>query len=69
MAEWFKSSGRPFTVVANKSDKVKSAQLDGRIADIRETLILGDGVRVMAFSAEKGAGRDALTAVIGEFIR
>ncbi|MDR2358042.1 MAG: ribosome biogenesis GTP-binding protein YihA/YsxC [Oscillospiraceae bacterium] len=69
MAEWFRRSERPFVVVANKSDKVKSALIDERLADIRGTLSLEDGARVMAFSAEKGVNRDALTAVIGEFIR
>jgi GTP-binding protein len=69
MAEWFKRSGRPFAVVANKSDKVKRAQTDERLADIRGTLALGDGARVMEFSAEKGVNRDALTAVIGEYIQ
>jgi GTP-binding protein len=69
MAEWFKRSGRPFVVVANKSDKLKPAQYDGRLSDIRGVLELESDTRVMPFSAESGNGRDALIGVIGEYVR
>ena len=60
MAEWFKASGRPFMICANKCDKVKKSELDGNIALIRETLALDDGVLVLPFSAETGTNRDSL---------
>ena len=37
MAEWFKASGRPFVVVANKCDKISKTAAAANIALIRET--------------------------------
>ena len=64
MAEWFKSSGRPFVVVANKIDKVKKSESDGNMTLIRQTLDLGEDVSIIPFSAEKGTGRETLIAEI-----
>lgn len=60
MAEWFKQSGKPFVVVANKLDKLKKSEIDGNLQVIRETLELGEGGRIVPFSAEKGEGKQAL---------
>jgi len=60
MAEWFKSSGRPLVIVANKIDKIKKSEMEGNIAQIRETLGLHDEIEVIPFSAEKGTNRDLL---------
>lgn len=57
MAEWFKASGKPFIIVANKQDKIKKSELEPNVARIRETLGLSDETLVIPFSAEKGVGR------------
>ncbi len=64
MAEYFKASGRPWLVVANKLDKVKKSELEGSLALIRETLELPEDVKLIPFSAEKGTGREELLAAI-----
>ena len=64
MAEWFKQSGKPFLVVANKLDKLRKSEIEPNLARIRETLGLPDDVKVIAFSAEKGEGRQELLSEI-----
>ncbi len=64
MAEWFKSCGKPYIVVANKLDKLKKSEIEGNVARIRETLGLDEDAVVIPFSAEKGDGRQALLNVI-----
>ncbi len=66
MADWFKASGKPFLVVANKQDKIKKSELLPNIARIRETLGLSEGTEVIPFSAEKGVGREELLHEIVE---
>ena len=68
MAEWFLGTGCPMVIVANKLDKLKKSEIDPNLALIRETLALPDDVPVLPFSAETGAGRDALLACILERI-
>lgn len=60
MAEWFKASGCPLVVVANKLDKLKKSEIEPNLALIRQTLELADDVRIIPFSAQKGQGRDEL---------
>ena len=60
MAEYFKQSGRPFLVVANKLDKCKKSEIAGNLDCIRATLALPQDCLLIPFSAEKGDGRDAL---------
>ena len=64
MAEFFKSSGKPFVVVANKLDKLKKSEIEPNLAQIREVLELPDEVEIIPFSAEKGTGRQELLNVI-----
>lgn len=64
MAEWFKQCGKPFLVVANKLDKLRKSEIEPNMARIRETLGLPDGVKVIAFSVEKGEGRQELLSEI-----
>ena len=66
MGEWFKQSGKPFVVVANKLDKLKKSEIEPNMARIRETLELAENVKVIPFSAEKGDGRqELLSAILG----
>ena len=60
MAEWFKASGKPFVIVANKQDKIKKSELIPNTQRIRETLGLPEETMVIPFSAEKGVGRQEL---------
>ncbi len=64
MAEWFKASGRPFVVVANKLDKLKKSEIEPNLFRIRETLGLSYDVKVIPFSAEKGDGKQELLSAI-----
>lgn len=64
MADWFKQSGRPFVIVANKLDKLKKSEVDTNLALIRDELELEDEVAIIPFSAEKGTGRDELLQII-----
>lgn len=64
MGEWYKASGKPYVVVANKLDKVKKSELAGNLAQIRETLELPNEVPVIPFSAEKGDGKAELLGYI-----
>jgi GTP-binding protein len=55
MADWFKASGMPLTVLANKCDKLKKSELEPNLALIREMLALPESVPLIAFSAQSGA--------------
>ena len=66
MARWFRESGRPFAVAANKLDKLKKSEIEPNLTRIRETLELDDTVRLIPFSAEKGDGRLELLTLIVE---
>ena len=68
MAEWFKASGKPFAVVANKLDKLKKSEIEPNIALIRETLGLTEEMSVIPFSAEKGQGREELVSMITDLV-
>lgn len=64
MADYFKASGKPFVVVANKMDKLKKSEIEPNLACIRETLTLPETVELIRFSAENGLGREALLRVL-----
>ncbi len=64
MAAWFRSTGCPVVVVANKADKLKKSEIEPNLRCIRETLGLDDSVPVLLFSAEKGTGRDELMDIL-----
>ena len=66
MASFFRESGQPFLVVANKLDKLKKSEIEPSTQMIRETLGLEVETVLIPFSAEKGDGRDAL---VGQLTR
>lgn len=68
MGDYFKATGRPWAVVANKVDKLKKSELEPNLALIRETLELPETVKVIPFSAEKGAGREELLRLLLDHI-
>ena len=64
MADYFKASGKPFAVVANKLDKLKKSEIEPNLDCIRRTLMLREDVPLIPFSAESGLGREALLGII-----
>lgn len=64
MGEWFKQTGKPFVVIANKLDKLKKSEIEPNLQRIRETLELSEDVKIIPFSAEKGEGRPELLGEI-----
>lgn len=68
MAEYFKSTGLPFVVLANKIDKLKKSEISGNIELIRQSLMIDDSTIIIPFSAEKGNGRDDVLRIIQQII-
>lgn len=66
MCDYFKSTERPFAVVANKLDKLKKSEIEPNLQQIRDTLELDETVKIISFSAEKGSGREELLRLILE---
>ncbi len=68
MAQWFKSSGCPLVVAANKADKLKKSEIEPNLGLIRSTLGLDADTPLILFSAEKGSGRDELMSQILKYV-
>ena len=66
MHGWFRETGCPEIVVANKLDKLKKSQIDPALALIRETLELPEEGALIPFSAEKGIGKDILAGLLNK---
>ena len=66
MHDWFRQTGCPEIVVANKLDKLKKSQVEPALSLIRETLELTEGDILVPFSAEKGAGKEELIGLLNK---
>ena len=66
MHGWFRESGCPEIIVANKLDKLKKSQVEPALALIRETLDLTEEDILIPFSAEKGMGKDELIGLLNK---
>ena len=64
MHDWFRQTGCPEIIVANKLDKLKRSQVEPALALIRETLELTEEDILVPFSAEKGTGKDELIGLL-----
>ena len=64
MHDWFRQTGCPEIIVANKLDKLKKSQVEPALALIRETLELTERDTLIPFSAEKGSGKDELLRLL-----
>ena len=64
MHDWFRQTGCPEIIVANKLDKLKKSQVEPALALIRETLDLTEEDILIPFSAEKGYGKDELIGLL-----
>ena len=67
MHQWFRQTGCPEIIVANKLDKLKKSQVEPALALIRETLELYDDDVLVPFSAEKGTGKEELLRVLAAY--
>ena len=64
MHGWFRETGCPEIIVANKLDKLKKSRVEPALALIRETLELGEEELLLPFSAEKGTGKEELIRLL-----
>ena len=67
MCDFFRTSGCPMIVVANKLDKLKRSEIEPNLALIRETLDLDESEILTPFSAEKGDGKEQLMGLLRAF--
>ena len=64
MHQWFRQSGCPEIIVANKLDKLKKSQVEPALQLVRETLELTEADILLPFSAEKGMGKEDLIRLL-----
>ena len=64
MADWFRGTGKPLIVAANKMDKLKKSEYAERLEDIRGTLELDAETPLLLVSADKGIGREELLSLL-----
>ncbi len=69
MCNWFKGTGCPLVVVANKLDKLKNREIEPNLQTIWDTLELEEDDILIPFSAEKGTGKTELLAAINELCK
>lgn len=69
MHTWFRETGCPEIVVANKLDKLKKSQIEQAMALIRETLGMDESEMLVPFSAEKGIGKEQLTGILADCMK
>ncbi len=66
LVEFLAASGRPFAVVATKSDKLSGNQLNNSLRTLTEGL---PGAKIVPYSARTGAGHGELWREIREAVR
>ncbi len=64
MHNWFRQTGCPEIIVANKLDKLKRSQVEPALELIRQTLELDEDDQLVPFSAEKGTGKEELIGLL-----
>ncbi len=64
MHNWFRQTGCPEIIVANKLDKLKRSQVEPALELIRQTLELYEDDHLVPFSAEKGTGKEELLSLL-----
>lgn len=68
MFQWFRDTGCPLIIVANKLDKLKKSDIAPNLQLVHDTLNLTVEDLLIPFSAEKGTGREELLSCILERI-
>lgn len=66
MHDWFRQTGCPEIIVANKLDKLKKSEIEPNLQLIRDTLELEEQDCLVPFSAEKGTGKNELLSAISQ---
>lgn len=66
MLDWLKFQGKPFLIVATKSDKLSRNQMNRQLQEIRQSLALGPDHPLIPFSAENKQGKDAVWSWVEE---
>ena len=69
MHDWFRQTGCPEIIVANKLDKLKRSEVEPNLQRIRQTLDLPEEVVLIPFSAEKGLGKGELLSAIEQLYK
>jgi len=64
MCDYFINREIPLLILANKCDKMKKSEIEEHCLMIRAHLKLPDNVKLIAFSAFKGEGKDAAAGAI-----
>lgn len=64
MADWFRGTGKPLIVTANKMDKLKKSEYGERLEDIRTALDLDNETPLVLVSAYNGTGRGELLSLL-----
>lgn len=67
MFEWLKYHGKASALVLTKSDKIARARWEGQRKLVQSRLD-AEGVPIIPFSSETGAGRDQLLTVISQIL-
>ena len=68
MARWFRDTGCPVVVVANKLDKLKKSEVEPNLQVIRAALDLREEDQIVPFSAERGDGKEELIGLLQDFL-
>ncbi len=69
MHQWLRGYGVNTLIVATKADKISRSQINIRLNDIRKTLQLDNGVKVIPFSSENRQGLENVWEVIEENLK
>ncbi len=64
MLDFLIDSGLPFVVVLTKTDKLSAAALRERLEAFRQELPCGEQLTLLTYSAQTGAGREELRALL-----
>lgn len=68
MCDYFKQTGLPYIVGANKIDSVKKSELAGNLEVIRSTLGIGEEIGLYPYSAKsKGGVKELFSAILSGF--
>ena len=69
MHTWFRETGCPEIILANKLDKLKKSQVEPALQLIRDTLLLDEDDILVPFSAEKGLGKEDMLNILNRAVR
>jgi GTP-binding protein len=68
MHEWIKHYEFPYAIVATKADKISAREREINIDQIRETLEIGEEIKIIPVSASKKTGKEELWEVIDTYL-